>query len=536
MAVLKSLATVSGLTLSSRVLGFARQVLVTGVVGAGGTPVADAFWAAFRFPNLFRRLLAEGAFQAAFIPLFQKAKAEHGAAAAKVYAEEILSALVVALSALIALVQLFTPAFVTLLAGGFADEPEKFDLAVVYTRIMFPYLAFMSGVGLLSGVLNSLGRFAVAAGAPLLLNILMIAAVLFVAGEGAEAAGDALAWAVAAAGAAQLAALYWGASRAGFAVRPRLPKLTPGVRRLLVLGAPGFLAAGSAQINLIVGTNVASRESGAVSWLMNADQLHQLPVSLIGIGLGIVLLPMLSERVKTGDETGAARALNRAAELSLVLSMPATFALILMGPFLCDALFRDFAGDALRLVGSKGSAFTADDAQKTGLALALFSAGLPAFIAQKVFAPAFFAREDTKTPMAYALASIALNMVVSVGLFPVIGFYSVALGTSLAAWLQAGLLVLSAARRGHFAPDDRLKSRWIRILMASLLMALAVAGALRVEPVLTGVLFGQSWLTALLIAGGGFGLYGGACLLTGALSAGDLKSALTRGRPAEAGA
>ncbi|MEL6363440.1 MAG: murein biosynthesis integral membrane protein MurJ [Pseudomonadota bacterium] len=532
MALLKSLATVSGLTMSSRVLGFARQVLATGVIGAGGSPVADAFWAAFRLPNLFRRLLAEGAFQAAFIPLFQAARVEGGDGSAKRYAEEILSALVVALSVLIALVQVFTPAFVTLLAGGFADEPEKFDLAVLYTRIMFPYLAFMSGVGLLSGVLNSLGRFAVAAGAPLLLNILMIGAVLFVAGDGPEAAGSALSWAVAAAGVAQLAALYWGAARAGYAVRPRLPRLTPGVKRLLVLGAPGFLAAGSAQINLIVGTNIASRESGAVSWLMNADQLHQLPVSLIGIGLGIVLLPTLSARVKTGDEAGARRALNRAVELSLLLALPATVALVLMGPLLCDALFRDFAGDALALVGAGGSAFTEDDALRTGAALAWFAVGLPAFIAQKVFSPAFFAREDTTTPMVFALVGIAANIFISVGGFPFVGFYSVAIGTSVAAILQALLLWRTAARRRHFEADARLKARWARIVAATLLMGGALWGALQVEPQMTAVLFEQSWLTAIALSVGGLAVYAVASILTGAVSVDDLRAALRRGAPA----
>ena len=533
MALLKSLATVSGLTLSSRLLGFARQVLVTGLVGAGGTPVADAFWAAFRLPNLFRRLLAEGAFQAAFIPLFQAARADGGEVDAKKYAEEVLSVLVIALGALIALVQVFTPAFVWLLAGGFTDEPEKFDLAVLYTRIMFPYLAFMSGVGLLSGILNSLGKFAVAAGAPLLLNICMIAAVLYAAGNGAEAAGHALAWAVAAAGVAQLAALYWGASRVGFALRPRLPRLTPGVKRLFVLGAPGFLAAGSAQINLIVGTNVASRESGAVSWLMNADQLHQLPVSLIGIGLGVVLLPTLSERVKRGDEEGAARALNRAVELSLLLATPATVALVLMGPFICDALFRDFAGDALALVGANGSAFTAGDAQNTGAALAWFAVGLPAFVGQKVFAPAFFAREDTKTPMIFALIGIAVNMVISVSGFPVIGFLSVAIGTSVAAWVQAGLLAIAAGRRGVFRADARLSKRWPRIMAASLVMGVALLLALRETSLVTTVLFDQSWLSAIAYVCAGLGVYGAACVATGAFGASDLKAALSRGAPAE---
>ncbi len=420
--VLKSMATVSGMTMLSRVLGFVRQILIAGVIGAGGNPVADAFWAAFRLPNMFRRLFAEGAFHAAFIPMFQGKQVDGGEVAAKRFAEDVLSGLVFILTLLTALVEIAAPAFVYLIASGFSDEPEKFALTTLYTRIMFPYLMMMSLVGLLSGVLNSLGRFAASAGAPLALNVCLIIAVLAYADAETEVTGMAAAWAVFAGGVAQLAILLWGAWRQGFLLRWRLPKLTPDLKRLFALGAPGFISAGAVQINLIVGTNIASQQPGAVSWLMNADQLYQLPLAVIGIALGIVLLPMLSRRIKEGDEQGAASALNRAIEISALLCFPAAAAFMIMGGPICDALFRGLASDALSLFGGRQSAFTAEDVAMTGAALAIFGAGLPAFVWHKIFSPAFFAREDTRTPMNYALISIAINTVLALALFPIFGF------------------------------------------------------------------------------------------------------------------
>ena len=303
--IFKSLATVSGMTMLSRVLGFARQILMAGIIGAGGNPVADAFWAAFRLPNMFRRLFAEGAFHAAFIPMFQGRRADGGDSEAKAFAEEVLSGLIFILTLLTALVEIAAPAFVFLLASGFENDPEKFELTTLYSRIMFPYLMMMSLVGLYSGILNSVGRFAAAAAAPLALNIAMIAALLWYADAETHVSGQAVAWGVFAGGLIQLAMLMYGAHRQGYLLRLRMPRLSPSIKRLLALGAPGFISAGAVQFNLIVGTNIASQEPGAVSWLMNADQLYQLPLAVIGIALGVVLLPMLSARVKAAEGPGS---------------------------------------------------------------------------------------------------------------------------------------------------------------------------------------------------------------------------------------
>ena len=237
---------------------------------------------------------------------------------------------------------------------------------------------------------------------------------------------------------------------------------------MVMLGAPGFISAGAIQINLIIGTNIASREPGAVSWLMNADQLYQLPLAVIGIALAIVLLPLLSKRVKEGDEKGAATAINRSLEISALLCFPAAAAFIVMGAPICDALFRGLAGDALSVVGVSGSAFTEHDVAMTGAALAIFGWGLPAFVWHKIFSPAFFAREDTRTPMNYALIAIGINTVLALALFPYFGFLSVAFATAVAAWVQVGLLALKLHRRHQFQPGGRLAARLLRIVFATL--------------------------------------------------------------------
>ena len=509
----------------SRVLGFVRQILMAGVIGAGGNPVADAFWAAFRLPNMFRRLFAEGAFHAAFIPLFQGRKANEGEAAAKQFAEEVLAGLVFVLTLLTALVELAAPAFVYLIASGFENQPEKFALTTLYTRIMFPYLMMMSLVGLLSGILNSLGRFAASAGAPLALNICLIAAVLLYADADTEITGMAAAWGVFAGGLVQLALLIYGASRQGYLLKLRMPRMTPAIRRLIVLGAPGFISAGAVQINLIIGTNIASRQPGAVSWLLNADQLYQLPLAVVGIALAAVLLPMLSMRIKQGDEAGASRAINRSLEISALLCFPAAAAFIVMGAPICEALFRGIATEALSLFGDRESAFTANDVTMTGAALSIFGWGLPAFVWHKIFSPAFFAREDTRTPMNYALIAIALNTVLALVLFPLFGFLSVAFATVAAAWLQVFLLAQKLYRQRRFQPGGRLTERLLRVLLASFGLSIFLHWSLDYTDMLGEYLFDREWLAILALSGAGLLVYGALALALGAVRPSDYKTA-----------
>ena len=514
--ILKSMVTVSGLTMFSRVLGFARQLLLAGLVGASGTPVADAFNVAFRLPNLFRRLLAEGAFQAAFIPLFQGKHTDGGLDEARRFAEDILAWLVVILTALSAAVMIFTPLFVSILATGFRDDPERFGMTVGYVRIMFPYLACMSIVGLYGGMLNALERFAAAAAAPVFLNVALIAGLLLYAEQSPEDIGRAAAWSVMVGGILQLVMLVYAGMRSELLLRLRLPRITRSVARLVVLGTPGFIAAGALQINLIVGTNVASRQAGANSWLAYADQLYQLPLTIIGIALGIILMPTISRSVKSGDHKGAVRTLNRGIEIALFFALPAA-ALIVIPDRLCAALFQDLAGDVTRVIGAGRSAFNDTDVSQTGAALMLFGCGLPAFVLQKVLAAALLAREDTKTPMKFALVGIALNAIISISLFPVIGFLSVPLGTICASWTEVTLLSTGLARRGHLAPGARFVTRTLRVVLTAIALGAALYGVTRQWEALRGFAFGQDWLLLVAVVGAGVLAYGIVAVLIGAI-------------------
>jgi putative peptidoglycan lipid II flippase len=338
-----------------------------------------------------------------------------------------------------------------------------------------------------------------------------------------EITGQAASWGVFAGGLVQLGILMWGAWRQGFLLKLRLPRLTPSMKRLFLLGAPGFISAGAVQINLIIGTNIASREPGAVSWLMNADQLYQLPLAVVGIALAVVLLPLLSERVKAGDEKGAARALNRSLELSALLTIPAAAAFVIMGEPICDALFRGIAGDALSVFGVKRSAFTPNDVAMTAAALAVFGCGLPAFVWQKIFLPAYFAREDTRTPMNYALISIAINTVVALALFPFIGFIAVAVATVLAAWAQVILLAQKLYRQKLFSPGGRLASRFLRILIATVgMVAMLIWGLSYIEEA-ARLVWNREWIATVLLAGAGIIIYGVFAYALGAARLADYK-------------
>lgn len=523
--ILKSMATVSGLTMLSRVLGFARQMLLAGIIGASGNPVADAFWAAFRLPNMFRRLLAEGAFQAAFVPLFQRHTVNEDMAAAKEFAENIMGWLIVILTGLSALVMIFAPAFVSLIATGFKDDPERFNLTVLYTRIMFPYLACMSLVGLYGGMLNALHRFAAAAAAPLLLNICLMTGVLLYADALPEVTGLAAAISVMAGGVLQLFALMVAAKRSKLLLRLCLPRVTEGAKRMLILGTPGFIGASALQLNAIVGTNIASREDGAVSWLIYADQLYQLPLAIIGIALGIVLMPAISRSVKSGDEKGAQRTLNRGVEIALFFSLPAAAALFTLSTFLCAALFQDMAGDFTRLIGAGRSAFNDTDVEKTGLALTIFGLGLPAFVLQKVFAAAFFAREDTKTPMTFALVAITINAVLSISLLPVLGFIAVPIGTIAASWTEVTCLAARLHQKGYLTPSSRLIFRMGRMLLLAAGLGALLSYALTHREALLNIALGQDWILLFEIVAAGVAVYFTAAILTRTIDLGELTPA-----------
>lgn len=516
MSLLKNFATVGGATLSSRVLGFIRDSFIAAAVGTGY--VADAYVVAFRLPNLFRRLFAEGAFASAFVPLFAGKLETDGVDAARAFARESLAALGLVLLLVTIAAEIFMPALMMVLAPGFASDPAKFALAVELSRIAFPYLALISLVSLYSGVLNGLDRFAAAAFAPSLLNTVLIAALIFVfwrGEEGTEDAGRWLSWAVTVGGVFQLIVLVVASARADMHLSLAWPRLTAGVKRLCALAGPSVIAGGVVQINVVVGTMIASTQPGAVSWLYYADRVYQLPLGVVGIAIGTVLLPDIARRVRAGDVETVNYSQNRSLEFAMALTLPAALALTVSALPLTIGLFQR-------------GAFSAADSVATAAALAAYGVGLPAFVLIKVFQPAYFAREDTRTPMWFSAVNVAINVALSLALFPFIGYVGCAVATSVASWVNTGLLYVGLRKAGLFKADARLVKGLIRIALATALMSVAlVVSAHELQPWFGAG--GWSRIGALgALVGIGCVVYAVAAVLLGAVRRSEIKRVLKR--------
>ena len=513
MSMLRHIATVGGYTLASRLTGFARDILIAALVGAG--PVADAFFVAFKFPNFFRRLSGEGAFTIAFVPMVSGLLSVQGREAALDFAQRTLAVMAVIMLGFLAVMEVIMPWAMQVIAPGFAADPAKFDLAVDLARITFPYLPLISFVALIGGLLNATDRFAAMAAAPILLNLCLIAA-LFALVPYAETPGHALAWGVLTAGIAQFFFLLAAARRHGMALRFVRPRLTPDIRKLFRLMLPAAVGAGVMQINLLVDVLLASLlPTGAISYLYYADRVNQLPLGVVGIAIGTALLPLLSRQVKAGEDAAALVSQNRALEIALLLTLPATAGLVVLAGPIVEVLFQR-------------GAFTVADAQATGLALAAYALGLPAYVAVKVLAPGFYAREDTATPVKVAVVAMAANIVVGVVLMQVIAHVGLALATAFSSWLNVALLGAILARRGGFAPDARLRGRAWRILLSCLAMVGLLLAGLEVWAQSRGM---EPALRAAVLAGlvvAGAALYGIACQITGAARWGELKGMLRR--------
>lgn len=518
MSLYRGFATVGGMTMLSRVLGFIRDVLMAAVLGAGMT--ADAFFVAFRVPNMFRRLFAEGAFDAAFVPLFAKGFEREGAAAAKLFAEQVLSGLTLVLVVFTLLGEVLMPWLVLLLAPGFAADPAKLSLTILLARIALPYLVCMSLVALYTGVLNALGRFALAALAPMLLNVVLIAILFGLIASDISSQPEAviaLAIGVAAAGLLQILVMAIAASHAKMHLNWRKPRLSPEMRKLIALAAPGFIAGSVAPLTAVIGTVVASLQERVVSWLYYADRLYQLPLGVIGAAVGVVLLPDLARKLHAGDLASVIESENRSLEFALALTLPAAVALFVASEPIVRVLFEH-------------GAFTAVDAHATAEMLSAFALGLPAFVLIKVFHPSFFAREDTETPMLYAVIGMAANLVLSFILFVLVGAVGIALAASFAGWLHAGLLMHKLRSRREFKLDISFRRRLPRILLSTLCMGALVWG-------LTSLL--DPWfapgsgailqVTALvLLVGTGLAAYAAAAGLSGAVQLKGLMAAFAQ--------
>ena len=479
ISLMRSIFTVGGWTLLSRGAGFARDMMMAAYLGAG--PVADAFNVAFSLPNMFRRFFAEGAFNMAFVPMFAK-KLQAGEDA-RGFARDAFNGLAAILIVFSVIGTFAMPWLVWAMASGFAGD-ARFDLAVIYGQIGFSYILFISLVALLSGVLNAHGHFTEAGFVPVLMNLMFIAAMLVAVWLDWDI-GLTLAWTVPVTGIAQLAFTWVAAAKLGFHFAPRWPKWTPELKRLATIAAPAILAGGVVQINLLVGRQVASYTDGAVSWLVYADRLYQLPLGVVGIAIGTVLLPDLSRRLRAGDVAGGRESFNRGCEFALALTVPAAVALVVIALPLTQVLYER-------------GAFGPDDTASTALALAIYGAGLPAFVLHKVLQPLYYAREDTRRPFRYAVISMLLNAAIAVGLMPYIGFAAAALATTLAGWVMVAQLWFGTRAMGDDARfDTRARSRIPRQVLAALAMGAVLWGG----QIVLGPLFGDAvWrYVALLV-------------------------------------
>jgi len=522
VSLIRSATTVGGFTLISRFAGFARDLLMARYLGAGFA--SDAFLVAFRLPNLFRSLFAEGAFAAAFVPMVsaKMGRKDGGVADPRPgldFAEQALAFLLPILLGFSALMMLAAGPIVWVMTGGFEDgSPEKLALTAELTRLTFPYLMLISVVSLLGGLLNALNRFWENAAAPIILNAVMVAALLWFRGEAAVDTARSLAVAVTIAGILQLLWLVWACHRAGVMPRLRAPKMTEEIRTLLRRIGPGALGAGATQINLLVSTMIAARllPQGSVSYLYYADRLNQLPLGMIGIGMGVALLPTMSRLLGAGNPEAAVHQQNRAIEFVLLLALPAAFALAVAAEPIISGLLQQ-------------GEFTRADTVGAYTALQAFALGLPAYVLIKVLAPGFHARGDTRTPMRIALVAIAVNLVGNLTLIWPFGHVGIALATAIAAWLNAFLLWFYLKRRGHFAVDAGLARVVPRMLLAGLLMAAALY--VLVEPIMPYTQGGFG-LRALAVGGlilAGMLVYFGAGLVLKAYDPRKLLAAFKRG-------
>jgi putative peptidoglycan lipid II flippase len=494
--MIKRIATVGGLTLVSRLTGFIRDVVMAAILGAG--PVADAFFVAFRLPNHFRAIFAEGAFAAAFVPAYARTLEQAGIDVAKLFADRIAAALVAINLVLLAIALLFTPAVVSLLAPGLVGDPERFDLAVALTRITFPYLALVSLETLFAGVLNANQRFAAAAAAPVLLNLSIIATLLLA--PFFESAGYAAAWGVLIAGVAQVILVGIDAEMRGVGIRFRMPKLDEPTRRFLKALGPAIIGAGGVQLALFADTLIASfLPTGALSALYYADRINQLPIGVVGIAVGTVLLPEMSRRIAAGDYRGAAQAQARGIQLALLMAVPCAAAAFAIPELIMLALF------------TRG-AFTAADAAAAGATLAAYAVGLLPFVMLRSFTAPFYARGDTLTPVKAALLAAAVNIALKIVLMKPLAQVGLAFATSIGAWINLTLLWYFARRQGFAVSGAGLKPV-IKLFVAGAVLAVALYfGAPVLRQALAGVHLQDEIALAILVVAGAI-LYGLAVLL-----------------------
>lgn len=524
--LVRSVGTIGGLTALSRLFGFVRDMLLARVLGAG--LAADAWQLAFTLPNTFRRLFAEGAFSVAFVPMYSRKL--HGAedglageAAADEFARDVLAVFVWVLLAFSAVCMIAMPGIVWLLAREYAEVPGKFELSVVLSRVTFPYLALVSLVAMLSGVLNARSRFGPGAFAPVFLNLVMIGGIIAgwrLRGTGGD--DTVVAWALAialcTAGVVQLAYMSWEARRAGVRLKITRPRFSPEVKRLGMLILPATFGAGIYQISQLVDTFFAtSLPQGSLTLLKLADRLNQMPLGIFGIALGTAILPMLARHIQTGDAAEAQRLQGNAVEVGTLLTLPAALALAICAPAFVTAFF----------VGGK---MTPADGQLMADIVVALVCGLPAYVLVKVFQPAFFSREDTRTPVWTAAAALAINIALNFWVVPRYGIVGLAAATAVTATINVAVLYAILQARGWFRLTPKLIGRIARQLAATAAMGVFLWWLM---PLLAdrygGNVIERIWSLLVLVLGG-MGVFFVVAYVVGALDK-DLIAQLRRRRP-----
>ena len=456
--MIERILTVGGFTLLSRLTGFLRDIMLAAILGAG--PVADAFFVAFRLPNHFRAIFAEGAFNAAFIPAYARIRTQGGPQSANLFGDRIFTLLIATQAVLLALALLFTPQVIELLAPGFSREPQQFALAVNLTRITFPYLLLITLVTLWGGILNALHRFAAAAAAPILLNVSMMATLALVTFF--HGAAYAAAWGVLISGVLQAALVGGDALRNGVMTSFHALRWDDDVRRFFKALLPATIGSAGTQLALFADTIIASfLSAGAISALYYADRIDQLPIGVIGIAVGTVLLPEMTRRIASGDEAGARAAQNRAIEFALILAIPCIVAFLVVPDPIMRGLFM------------RGR-FTADDAHAAAMTLVAYTIGLIPFVLIRSVVAPFLARGDTATPVKAALIGTAVNIVFKIALMGSMAQVGLALATSIGAWINFILVLWLSARAGHIAADATLRSCFVKLAIAGSALALVL--------------------------------------------------------------